>query len=59
MMTIENKDMQTELTDIKKWTDTYLNPPSVEAWKDAYEKLKKVHDKYGTIEISIIKSLIN
>lgn len=51
--------MQTELTDIKKWTDTYLNPPTEQAWKNAYEKLKKVHDKYGTIDINQIKSLIN
>ena len=50
--------MQTELTDIKKWTDTYLNPPTEQAWKDAYEKLKIVHDKYGTIDINQIKQLI-
>jgi len=57
-MTIESKDMQTEITDIQKWTDTYLNPPTEQAWKYAYEKLKKVHDKYGTIDINQIKQLI-
>jgi len=50
--------MQTEITDIQKWTDTYLNPPTEQAWKYAYEKLKKVHDKYGTIDINQIKQLI-
>jgi len=51
--------MRTELTDIAKWLYMYNNPKSEYEFNKAFAYLKKVHDKYGTIEISIIKSLIN
>ena len=49
----------TEITDIAKWLYMYNNPKSHNEFNKAFKELKKVHDKYGTIEISIIKSLIN
>lgn len=51
--------MQTELTDIEKWLYKYNNPNSLMEFNRAFKELKKVHDKYGTIEINKIKSLIN
>lgn len=51
--------MRTELTDIAKWLELYHNPKTEQQWEQAFNKLKKVHDKYGTIDLSIIKSLIN
>lgn len=50
--------MRTELTDIKKWVAMYNNPKSEREFNKAERELKKVHDKYGTIDISIIKQLI-
>ncbi len=50
--------MQTELTDIAKWLRVYNNPKSAAEFEKAIKELQKVHNKYGTIEISIIKSLI-
>jgi hypothetical protein len=51
--------MHTELTDITKWLRAYNNPASLTEFNIAFAYLKKVHDKYGTIDISIIKKLIN
>lgn len=51
--------MKTELTDIARWTNAYRNPKNYEEFKKAERALLKVHDKYGTIDINIIKSLIN
>ena len=51
--------MRTELTDIEKWLYRYNNPNSLMEFNKAFKELKKVHDKYGTIEINKIKSLIN
>lgn len=50
--------MRTELTDISKWTKIYNNPKSYEEFKRAERELLKVHDKYGTIDVNIIKQLI-
>ena len=49
--------MRTELTDIKKWVAMYSNPKSKQEFDVAQKELKKVHNKYGTIDISIIKQL--
>ena len=51
--------MRTEITDIKKWIGMYTNPNSEQEFDVAQRKLKKVHNKYGTIDINIIKQLIN
>jgi hypothetical protein len=51
--------MGTELTDIQKWTKMYQNPKNEEEFYLALKRLSVVHKKYGTIDISIIKSLIN
>lgn len=51
--------MQTELTDIQKWLRIYNNPKSAAEFEKAIKELQKVHDKYGTIDINTIKSLIN
>lgn len=51
--------MKTELTDIQKWLREYNNPTSKNEWTKAMRELEKVHKKYGTIDISIIKQLIN
>ena len=51
--------MRTELTDIEKWLREYKNPTSQSEWLKAMRELEKVHKKYGTIDISIIKQLIN
>jgi hypothetical protein len=47
-----------EITHIKKWLRIYSNPSSVSDFNKSFKELKKVHDKYGTIDINIIKSLI-
>lgn len=51
--------MRTELTDIQKWLREYNYPTSQSEWLKAMRELEKVHNKYGTIDISIIKSIIN
>lgn len=51
--------MRTEITDIKKWLAMYSRPKSTREFNVAERELKKVHNKYGTIDISIIKQLIN
>jgi hypothetical protein len=51
--------MGTELTDIQKWTKMYTNPKTEQEFEKAFQELKKVHKKYGTIDISIIKQLIS
>lgn len=51
--------MRTELTDIQKWLREYRNPTSQSEWLKAMRELEKVHKKYGTIDISIIKQLIS
>ena len=51
--------MGTEITDIQKWLRVYNNPRTQKEFTYAFKKLQKVHNKYGTIDISIIKSLIN
>jgi hypothetical protein len=51
--------MRTEITDIKKWVAMYTNPKSEQEFDVAQRELKKVHNKYGTIDINIIKQLIN
>jgi hypothetical protein len=53
------RQMRTEITDIQKWWLMYTNPKTEQEFERAFQELKKVHDKYGTIDISIIKSLIN
>jgi hypothetical protein len=49
--------MRTEITDIKKWIGMYTNPKNWQEFDVAQRELKKVHNKYGTIDISIIKQL--
>lgn len=51
--------MKTELTDIKKWVAMYVNATTWAEFDKAQRELKKVHNKYGTIDINIIKQLIN
>lgn len=58
MMIIENSNMRTELTDIQKWVRLYNNPTSEQEFANALRELSKVHKKYGTIDINIIKQLI-
>ena len=50
--------MRTELTDLRKWLSMYNNPKSEREFNVAQRELKKVHDKYGTIDINIINQLI-
>jgi hypothetical protein len=51
--------MRTEITDIQMWIRQYKNPTSEREWVKAMHKLERVHKKYGTIDISIIKQLIS
>jgi len=51
--------MQTELTEIKKWWSMYTNAKTEKEFYKAEKELQKVHKKYGTIDINIIKQLIN
>jgi hypothetical protein len=51
--------MRTEITDIQKWLREYNNPTSQSEWTKAMRELEKVHNKYGTIDINIIKQLIS
>ena len=50
--------MRTELTDIQKWVRLYNNPTNEKEFTNALRELSKVHKKYGTIDINIIKELI-
>jgi len=50
--------MGTELTEIKKYTRIYNNPPNEEAFTKAIKILTKYHKQYGTIDVSIIQNLI-
>lgn len=50
--------MRTEITDIQKWTKEYNNPTSEQQFVKAMRELEKIHNKYGTIDISIIKSIV-
>jgi hypothetical protein len=51
--------MQTEITDIQTWLLEYNYPTSEQQFVKAMHELEKVHNKYGTIDLSIIKSIIN
>jgi hypothetical protein len=51
--------MQTEITDIQTWLREYNYPTSEQQFVKAMHALEKVHNKYGTIDLSIIKSIIN
>tara|TARA_B110000116_G_scaffold59031_1_gene50470 strand:- start:497 stop:652 length:156 start_codon:yes stop_codon:yes gene_type:complete len=51
--------MKTEIGKLKKYRVQYENPKSEKEFKKASEELGKIHDKYGSIEISIVNSLIN
>jgi hypothetical protein len=51
--------MRTELTDIQMWIRQYNNPTSQSEFVKAERELNKIHSKYGTIDISIIKQLIS
>ena len=53
------KQMRTEITDIQKWVREYNKPKSEAEFNKAERELNKVHNKYGTIDINIIKQLIN
>ncbi len=50
--------MKTEISDIKKWVAIYINPKNWQEFDVAQRELKKVHSKYGTIDINIIKQLV-
>jgi len=52
--------MKTEISDIKLATAIYEGHKYAtdNQWRKAEAYLKKVHDKYGTIDISLIKNLI-
>lgn len=51
--------MTTEITHIQKLLRQYNDPTSEKEFVKAMRELEKVHKKYGTIDISIIKQLIN
>jgi hypothetical protein len=51
--------MRTEITDIQRWVREYNNPTSEQQFVKAMRELEKVHNKYGTIDVSIIKQLIS
>lgn len=51
--------MRTEITDIQKWVREYNHPTSESEFVKAMRELEKVHKKYGTIDINIIKQLIS
>lgn len=51
--------MRTEITDIQMWLREYNYPTSEKNFAKAMHNLEKVHNKYGTIDLSIIKSIIN
>lgn len=51
--------MITEISEIKKWIAIYKNPRTEAEFSSAMKALGKVHKKYGTIDINIIKQLIN
>ena len=50
--------METEITELRKWLRVWKYPPNDSAFNEAERHLTKVHNKYGTVDISIIKQLI-
>ena len=51
--------MRTEITEIQMWWRMYTNPKTTTEFYRAEKELLKVQEKYGTIDINIIKQLIN
>ena len=51
--------VKTEIGAIQEALYAYENTLDERVFKMAEEYLLKVHDKYGTIDINIIKSLLN
>jgi len=51
--------MRTEITEIQRWWRMYTNPKTSAEFYKAEKELLKVQEKYGTIDINIIKQLIN
>lgn len=50
--------MKTELTEIKKYTIIYNNPPNKQAFTIANNYLLEVYKKWGTCNVSTIQNLI-
>ena len=50
--------MTTELTEIKKYTRIYNNPPNEQAFTIANNYLLEVYKKWGTCNVSTIQNLI-
>lgn len=50
--------MITEIQKLKKFRNQYENEENDDRFKEAEEYLRKVYDKYGTININQIKNLI-
>ena len=51
--------MKTELTELGRAWNMYMNPKTETEFNDAERVLLKFHKKYGTIDISTIRSLIS
>lgn len=49
---------KTEIDDIQYWIMAYCNPRSMTEFEKAEKELQKVYEKYGTIDLSLIKELI-
>ena len=51
--------VRTEIDAIREALVAYQNPRSMTEFMTAQTYLNKVHDKYGTVDLRVIKSLLN
>ena len=51
--------VRTEIDAIREALVAYQNPRSMTEFITAQTYLNKVHDKYGTVDLGLIKSLLN
>jgi len=51
--------MKTELTELARAWNMYMNPKTETEFNDAERVLLKFHKKYGTIDVATIRSLIS
>jgi len=51
--------MKTELTELARAWNMYMNPKTETEFNDAERVLLRFHKKYGTIDIGTIRSIIN
>jgi len=59
MTKLSTMQVKTELDAISEALVAYMNPRSVSEFTTADTYLQKVYKIYGTVDVSVIKSLLN